>query len=1731
MNHHDALRLRFTQDAAGRWVQAYAQTETGTQTQPDLLWIREAKDAAQIEAHSEAAQRSLDLTKGPLLRAVLMRIEDGSTRLLLVIHHLVVDGVSWRILLEDLQTVSAQIQRAENVALPARTDSYQRWSQQLQQYAQSDALNNQREYWEEVSRTPAALPCDMPEGTNRVADRQQATLKLDSTQTQRLLQQAPAAYRTQVNDLLLTALGRALCGWTGEERIRLDLEGHGREDVFDTAEVSRTVGWFTSVYPVSLEPAGELGESVKRVKEGLRAVPQRGLGYGVLSNVAHTVRQTEPSQVVFNYLGQLDGSFSEASTWQPAKEPSGATRDANAPLSYDLTINSQVYAGELSLTIGYSDKRYHAPTINALLAAYRNELTQLIDHCTSGETDATGITPSDFPLSGLDAAQLDRLALPWAQIDDLYPATPLQGGLLFHSLLKTGRGVYVNQRRLTLRGPLDSMVLQAVWETLIARHGILRTGFVWAHGGDALQVVYKRIATPYAQHDWAASTQTEYDARIAGWLRDDLARGFDPADAPLLRINLFVRPDGEHDLVWTDHHVLMDGWSAAQLFGEMLHLYRTRIAGDASRLPAAGSYRDYVAWLAQQGDPQPWWDAQRTRLDDPATLTGSLPAPSAEVAQRESRVVQQDVRLDAGFTARLQHTAQRYRVTLNTLIQGAWAILLARYGHRDQAVFGATLSGRENDLPGIERMLGLFINSLPVWVDVPASAALDAWLESLQQLNTELRVREATPLTRVQQWVGRSGDALFDSLIVFENYPVDEAMRNGDTGLTLTARAAVESTHYPMVLAILPGEQLGLRWKYRSTRFDASTVEQLSVAYRSILEQLTDTATVHVGDIVLPQAKQSAQHSVTAYPFRAIAERVSAQAALHPQREALHCEGTRTTYGELDASANRIGRRLARLGVRADERVGLCIERSAGMVAGLLGVLKAGAAFVPLDPAYPAERLTYMMEDAGVTRVLADAATAAQLATLLREREVVVVSELDDESSEPFSVPVHPDQLAYVIYTSGSTGRPKGVAISHRSLSLHLDDFLGTYRITGNDKQLQSSTINFDVALHEMLPALSSGGKVEMRGPQQWDLDTTSRHLADEGVTFSRIPTAYWQQWLRNPPAASALAKLRQITVGGEGLPGDALRQWRNGPLGHIRLDNLYGPTETTVACMYRETRAQDEDQAIVSIGGAYPSRRAYVIDRSGHEAPVDGLGELCIAGATLARGYLDRPAATAEKFIPDPFSNDGGRLYRTGDLCRRRADGRIDFLGRLDQQVKLRGLRIELGEIEAALREIAGVRDAVVALNGEGDGKRLVGYVVGTADETAVRGALESRLPAHMVPSVFMHLDALPVMPNGKVDRAALPAPMAHAGERVMPDTPLETQLLAVWNDVLKRDDLGVTDDFFAVGGHSLLALKVLAKAAQTGLPGVTLEALFQHPSVRTLAAHLATQAHADATQATPAANVVSMSERTDAPMVFAIHPASGLVADYRPLAAALDGVASVYGVQAPFYTEDWWPGDLSQLAADYAARIRTVQPSGPYRLIGWSVGGVIATEVARVLARDGGEVPFVGLIDAHVLSPDDANHAHATDDDKDAARYDAAPVTYEQMQTYRAEDHELQKVLDDAGRKWPAMKGELSDAGTRALLSKVMLFQRHLGHIVRYTEHTPLPVDLQLWWARHRPHRPAREATAMWAARATGSVSVANEIDADHTHIVRHSDLFDDLARALASSTAHDNRPEHLS
>jgi amino acid adenylation domain-containing protein len=1300
-----------------------------------------------------------------------------------------------------------------------------------------------------------------------------------------------------------------------------------------------------------------------------------------------------------------------------------------------------------------------------LAASFGRELEALIGHCVAAPA---GATAADFPLSGLTQAELAGLELPLGGIEDLYPATPVQQGLLFHSLLMPGTGMYVNQLRLTLAGGLDAGALREAWREAASRHPVLRTGFAWRHGGEPLQAVRRSVELPWEEEDW--SGEGDYEAALSKWRDADVARGFDLGVAPLLRLALFSRPDGGRDLIWTTHHLLLDGWSAARLLDEVAQSYRAFAAGRTARLPAPARYRDYVAWLRAQPSTETWWRQRLAALEEPATLGDALGRPMRAAEPGVGRLVH---RLDTAESARLQVAAQRRQVTLSTLAQGAFALLLARYSGRSEVAFGVTVAGRPATLPGVERMIGLFINSLPAWVSVPAAAPVSDWLRSLQAQGTELRQYEHTPLADIQTWAGRPGEPLFDALLVFENYPVEASEGLDAEGLAVSRAEMVERSHYPLTVTISPGSEIEIEWTWDGAAFTRAMMQPLLADYVSLLAQLAGDD-VAVGAIGLPVTAPQPQ-PLAGYAFRPVAERIAARAAEAPTAPAVSCGDEALDRAGLTAWSSRIAHRLLRLGVRPEERVGLCVERSAGMVAGLLGVLKAGAAYVPLDPAYPAERLRLMLDDAAVRFVVADAASAAALGDMLAGRRVIGLAEGDDEPATALPVAVHPEQLAYVIYTSGSTGRPKGVGVSHAALDRFLASMAERPGLAASDLWLSVTSPSFDIAALELYLPLLAGARVEIaRREEVTDGQRLAALLDRSKATVLQATPSGWRLLLEGGWPGRRLKGL----CGGEALAPDLAAALRGRG---VELWNMYGPTETTIW----SSLARLPEGAEVSLGAAIHDTTLHLLDGAGQPAPTGGMGELCIGGANLARGYLNRPGLTAASFVPDPFGPPGARLYCTGDLCRRRTDGTVEFLGRLDQQVKLRGHRIELGEIEAALRAQPGVRDAIAVLHGPKDARRIIAYAATDRDPTALASDIAALLPAAARPALIVPLEAIPATPNGKRDRSKLPDPDAIPTQAYLPpQTQAERQLAAIWSHVLQRNQISRTDNFFNIGGDSLRALRVAALARKAGLEWVTPGSLFAHLVLKALAD--------EAPRSNLPRSLIALNSAGATRKLFCIHPGYGLVSEYRALAQELDGIVAVIGLESPLYTEpDWRAHDLDDLARRYVASIRQAQSEGPYSLLGWSHGGLVAIAMAHCLRREGDDIDFVGLIDVAADIP-----VHEPAPRPDADEVELADLMRE-IRESRSET--------DGGFHAPDI------AVTRQAAEVI----RHQDALVQGYRIPQLDVPLTVWWASRSLPRP--QAQLDWTRHTSKGVRVERVIDTDHTMIIRHPELLASLRAEL--------------
>ncbi|MCK1516314.1 amino acid adenylation domain-containing protein [Bradyrhizobium sp. 190] len=1458
VDHHDALRMRFGQ-VNGKW-----RAEQGAAPAPsELLWVRaDVGDATQVAALASAAQESLSLSSGPLLRAVGMDFADGGQRLLIAIHHLVVDGVSWRILLEDIASVYDQLKQGAGAAtLSPKSDSYASWGERLHSYATTRELADELPFWLDCG-AGQSLPCDDDHGSvDLVGDAEEVSLVFDAELTSRLLQDAPTAYRTQVNDLMLASLARAVSRWSRRDDLTIELEGHGREDIFAGADISRTVGWFTTAFPVRLHGAASDDASlIKAVKEKLRAVPNRGLGYGVLRYLGSDVQrnalaQLAEPQIVFNYLGRFDGSVGTSQRFAFAPEGSGPSRSAAAPLRGWLNITAMVREGCLQLSFGYGRKRYRRETVERVAGLYESALRELVAHCCTG---ASGLTPSDVALSGLGQADLDRLeaTLDLRGIEDIYPLSPMQQGMLFHAVRDGENDAYVNQVGLELFG-FDADKLRTAWQAVSDRHAALRTGFVWkGFSGPAQQVVHRHVMVPFTEDDWrdraAALERAEVDAALAEASRQERESGFDVSQPPLQRVRLIRLDDRRHWLIWTHHHIFVDGWSSARLVAEVLQ----HMNGGTPPV-VQGSYRDYIAWLQgrDHAGAEKFWRDALAGLETPTLLASTLVASNkaSEAAGHASIALAVNTEL----TERLKAFAKRERVTLNTLIQGAWAQLLRRHSGQAAVCFGVTVSGRPEELPGSEEIVGLFINTLPIVAAPSPQASVGDWLRQLQEQNLALREHGWTPLFEIQRLAGHAGQTLFDSILVFENYPIDEALRQtGASGPRLGHVQHVTPTNYALAVAVFAGsERLDLEFNYDRARFDETAVLRLRDMLHGLLERIianTDRPLGSLGSAADDEARRildwsGAARLASPASYVGVVTYIEAQAAQAPSAVAIVWGEQRVSYGELNARANQLARRLRLWDVGPDRLIGIALARSPEMTVALLAVLKAGGAYLPLDPDYPAGRLAHMLRDSAATLVLTQSALLEPLAPVLRETGVEAwcidaPQHLAGEDTGNLNVEIHPDSLAYVIYTSGSTGMPKGVAVSHGPLAMHCEAIGRLYRMTSRDREFQSASINFDIAHERWLVPLMTGGALVLPSRPGLLIDDLVEEIESNSVTSIFLPPAYADQLSAALRQSGRRLAIRACIVGGEAWSDTgikALRQAANVEL----LINAYGPTETVIA----PTAWLVDDAALTPgqpapIGRPVGVRSAYILDADLNVVPVGVTGELFIGGLGLARGYLNRGALTAERFIPDPFGGDGDRLYRTGDLARWRTDGVIEYVGRADQQVKVRGFRIELGEIEARLMEQRGVRAAAVVTRESRTGRQLIAYASGepVLDGRALRDALSAILPDYMVPSAIVILEQMPLTPNGKIDRRALPAPHEDAQARrgyEAPEDEIEIALAKIWAELLGVSQIGRNDHFFELGGHSLLAVRVLSRVSQEIGVSVPVSDLFVHPELASFA------------------------------------------------------------------------------------------------------------------------------------------------------------------------------------------------------------------------------------------------------------------------------------------------------
>ncbi|SPE64234.1 Linear gramicidin synthase subunit D [Streptomyces netropsis] len=1575
LDHHDILRLRTTRTEGTDW--ALTIRPKGAVKAASLLRRVDAKgvhgdDLRTLMAdEARTAQGALDPDNGVMLQAVWFDAGEGTTgRLLLMAHHLVIDGVSWRILLPDLATAYKALSSGDDIELPPVGMSFRAWAQGLVEAASSKARVAELDIWTSMLGTDDPLLGNRPLDPHRdtATTSRSLSLELPTHITDPLLTTVPAVFHAGVNDILLTAFALAVANWRhrhGQHHTPtlIDLEGHGREELVPGADISRTIGWFTSIFPVNLDPgvsehdwpdiwAGgpTLGNAVKTIKEQLRALPDNGAGYGLLRHLnqqtAATLATLPTPQISFNYLGrfELADEKAEASDWELSSNTDvGNGRDPKGRITHALEVSAltaDTAEGGSSLVAGWSwpQDLLDEDDVRDLAQTWFRALEAIVTHAAG--PGAGGHTPSDFPLVNLTQGELDGLRAKQSQLADVLPLAPLQQGLLFHALYDTeGSDVYSVQMAFDFEGDLNVEAMKKAAAKLLARHANLRAGFHTRENGDPVQVVSQRVELPWTDVDLSGLPEADLQAELSRLASEDRVRRFDLTAPPLMRFILFTTGQDRHRLLVTNHHILLDGWSTPILVDELFALYNT--SGDDSGLPRVTPYRDYLAWLTEQDrtEAEAAWAREFDGLEEPTLLAG--PIEGQESALPERLVVE----LKADETSELLAQARRLGVTTNTLVQTAWALLLSHLTGRDDVVFGATVSGRPADIPGIESMVGLFINTLPVRVRIDPADALGSLVNRVQEQQTNLLPHHHIGLNDVQRLTGHS--ELFDTLVVFENYPIDDdSLEQDSKGLNIVSGTSRDATHYPLsLIASQDDTSFHLRLDYRPDVIDAERVAVIGEQLRQLLATLADKAELPTGRAeLLP----SAERGLVVEEWNATGREVAAgtlpgvfeaQVARTPDATAVVFDGESLTYAELDARANRLAHELVARGVAGGDFVAVAAPRSLELMVALYAVVKAGAAYVPVDPDYPAERIGWILEDAKPALLLTTTAVAGRLPegdvpVLLLDTPAGVAAEHPDTAP----VRVLPENAAaYVIFTSGSTGRPKGVVVGHEGIHNRLEWMQDTYRLDSSDRVLQKTPSGFDVSVWEFFWALRTGATLVLARPEgHKDPAYMARLIQDENITTVHFVPSMLQAFLADP-AAGHCTGLRRVICSGEALPADAVQRF-HALLPGVELHNLYGPTEASVD-VTAHACTPGTHSASVPIGRPIWNTRTYVLDAALRPAPIGVPGELYLAGIQLAHGYTGRPGLTAERFTADPYSTTGERMYRTGDIARWTADGTLEYQGRADDQVKLRGFRIELGEIEHTLTSHDTVAQATVIVRDD----RLVAYTVPAGDSLdtdILRTHVAGVLPEYMVPSAFVTLDTLPLTANGKLDRKALPAP--DFSERVTGRAPRDAReelLCTLFADVLGLDTVGIDDSFFELGGDSIVSIQLVSRARTAGLV-LTPRDVFRHRTVEALA--IVAQAVDGVTEAVPEDPDAGIGELPATPIIHWLAETGGPV----------DGFHQAMVVQAPATATLDTLTTALQTVLDHhdILRLRTTRTEGePWALTVRSKGAVKAAGILR--------------------------------------------------------------------------------------------------------------------------------------------------------------------------------------
>jgi amino acid adenylation domain-containing protein/non-ribosomal peptide synthase protein (TIGR01720 family) len=1432
-----------------------------------------------IEKEVKRIQQSIDLNKGLLIKTALFKTNHGD-HLLIVVHHLVIDGVSWRILFEDISLGYNQAQENKAIQFPAKTHSYREWAEALKEYSRSAELLREYDYWKEICPPVIAPSSPLFHGgkqeKGKLKDYYKCEIELDEHESLLLLHKVNHAYNTEINDILLSGLSLAVRDCFGLKQVMINLEGHGREKISPSIDITRTVGWFTSIFPVLLEVRegedNDLGMHIRRTKETLRKIPGKGMGYGILRYLSRLpesegeILQIEP-EIGFNYLGQFDEDIS-GSGFERSGYTTGEPRSPESEQIYKISINGMVVNSKLVFKINGDSGTFNKKVIETFAQRYKINLQKIIEHCAASEE--TLYTPADFDARDLSLEELETLYTYFDRenIAKIYNLSPMQEGMLFHYLYDPHSQAYTIQMMFLLEGDIRAGLFKQSYEWLADKYEVFRTAVVHKDMNRPRQVVLKQRKKEFAYHDITDRADAEKDQYIENIMEEDRNKGFDLAGEILIRFTLIKTHENTYRLLVTYHHIILDGWCTNIWLKDFISIYHRLKTGPSPELDLENPYPyiSYIKWLEAQDvqSAHRYWRDYLKDFDQVTRIPTYAPTRGTHGSD-EYRKQELTIRLDREISNRLSELANKMGVTLSNVFQAVWSVVLHKYTGVHDIVFGNVISGRTISLEGIEKMVGMMINAIPLRIRIGEAQSFAEMVKEIKDNFMQGQQYGYLPLAEVQGYAAVDGQ-VFEHLYIYENFPMDKNITAGQAqenpGFRITGRYSITHTNYQLIFIVIPRDDLRLRLQYNENVYDGSSVSRLMGHIGHVIRQIGEEPHLSIPGIELVTAEEKRRlidgfnDTTAGYPgdktlHRLFEEQVEKTpdgvSAVGSRQLAIgKKEKTHITYGVLNERADSLAHSLRGKGVLTDSIVGIMMGRSIEMITGLLGILKAGCAYLPIDPVFPRERIDYMLKDSGAKLLVT--ANNKEGEKVRRWEGEIYASSASSVVKNLLPATGHRQpatSLAYVIYTSGSTGKPKGVMIEHRAVINFIKGMTDIIDFSPGKTILALTTISFDIFVLETLLPLTRGLRVVIADEnQQRELNVLEEVIVKNNIDMLQGTPTRMQLFTLDGGGESCLRYLKEVMVGGEALPGKLLEDLQR--LTPARIYNMYGPTETTVWSAVKDLTHETE----ITLGKPAANTQIYILDKYHHLQPVGVVGELVIAGDGLARGYLNNPELTAEKFIEyrSYRSYRTYTFYKTGDLARWLPDGSIEFLGRIDQQVKIRGNRIELGEIETALNEYPGIKESVVIAADDGSGgKVLCAYPVMVNDDglhlQQLREHLEKKLPAYMVPTYFVQIREIPLTANGKVDRKSLPSydpgkALGTVVEYEAPGDEIEEKLVLIWQKLLHVEKISIHDNFFRLGGHSLRAMMLAAQIYKTFGMEIPLTEIFGKPGLCEMAA-----------------------------------------------------------------------------------------------------------------------------------------------------------------------------------------------------------------------------------------------------------------------------------------------------